>query len=69
MVIRKDRFEFKMLRLDTCFFVRLTRSRSNRIFVRIKCATRQRPGASAMDPCGTQLKQYARDLKVSAHEQ
>jgi hypothetical protein len=67
MVIRKDRFEFKMLRLDSCFFMRLTRSRSNRIFVRIKRATRQRPGASAVGPCGSQLKKDTWSLKVGAH--
>jgi hypothetical protein len=67
MVIRKDRFEFKMLRLDACFFVRLTRSGSNRIFMGIKRATRQRPSASAVGPCGTQLKQNTWSLKVSAH--
>jgi hypothetical protein len=67
VVIRKDRFEFKMLRLDTCFFVRLTRSRSNGVFMGIKRSAWQRPGASAMGPCGSQLKKDTWSLKVSAH--
>jgi hypothetical protein len=67
VVIRKDRFEFKMLRLDTCFFMCFTRSGSNRIFMGIKRATRQRPCASAVGPCGTQLKKDTWSLKVSAH--
>jgi hypothetical protein len=69
MVIRKDRFEFKMLGLDTFFFMRLTRSRSNGVFVGIKRSAWQCPGATAMGPCSTQLKKDTWSLKVSAHEQ
>ena len=51
------------------FFVCLTRSSSNGVFMGIKRSTWQRPGSSAMDPRGSQLKQNTRNLEVSAYEQ
>ena len=69
VIVGIDVFDIQKLLVDSCFFVCFANRSLDRIFVRVKSATRNGPGATTMCPRRTQLQQHMWLAHIEAHHQ